>query len=230
MKIASVQSMVLRIFAFATAALFSTMALAASLTWQFSGEANDETPFTAQMTFDPTQSASSVITSTIVVGGGTTPITTTVPVLTEYYAFSGLSFSLGNLQGSTTDGSIIQNDLLGSSVYTDTYTIEGSFGSPQGTITGTVVNSLTMTFSGADLFNSLLTDIGILQGTLPGTFELFTTFVGPGITSTLVIDGTITSVSDLTAIPAPWTLGLMLSGLGSFGFLSFAALRSRRAR
>jgi hypothetical protein len=219
MKIASIQSMALRILAFATAALFSTVALAMSLTWEFSGQSTDQTPFSATMTFDAFQQPSEVISSTIVVGGTNGgAITETVPVLTEYFAFTELSFELGSgsvliAQGTTGDGSIIQTDVLGTSgVFTDTYSIEAIFSS------NAFTQTLTIDISGPDLFNSLLTDINKLQSNLPGAFLAFGN------------PGEITGVSELTAIPEPWTLGLVLSGLGSIGFLSFAALRSRRAR
>lgn len=233
MKSGSTPPMALRILAFATAALFSTAALAAPLIWHFAGQASDgQTAFSAQLTFDPAQSSSNVITSTAVITP-TQGITSTVSVSTAYYPFSELTFSLGDLEGITTTGSIAQTTSPNSAVLTDTYTVEGSFVSPQGpitsTVTATVTNTLTMAFPGLDLPGSLLTDISIFQG-VTGTFGLIQTSVGPSTTSTWSINGTITSVSDLTAIPEPWTLGLMLSGLGSLGFLWFAALRSRRAR
>lgn len=220
MKLGSIPATVLRIFAFAAAALFSTMALAASLMWEFKGQTSDGTVLSATLSFESTEQPTQVITGT------TQVITETVPVTTEYFNFNSLSFNLGYpgtnpvLTGTTTVGSIIQKDLVGVG-FTDTYRIDATFESGVISYTGVIE------ISGPDLFNSLLTDVNKLQSNLPGSFNFSGYFGGPGDPG-----AGITSISDLTApaIPEPWTLGLMLSGLGSFGFLSFAALRSRRAR
>jgi hypothetical protein len=208
MQITDMRKIGLRIIAFAAAALFSTMALALPIIWEFTGASTDQTPFSATMTFEAIQQPSQTISSTITIPG---TITATTPVLTEYFSFTDLSFELGYgsaliEQGSTGDGSIIQTDLLGTGAgFTDTYLFEAIFTSAQ-----YFTQTLTIDISGSDLFNSLLTDVNTLQSNLPGTF------LGFGY------EGVITGVSDVTAIPEPWTLGLMLSGLASIGFLSLA--------
>lgn len=220
MNISKFRSVGLRIITITMAALFSTMALAISLKWQFEGWANDQanTSFAALMSFDTSQQGQ-VITSTITTdpNGGTNVITATVQ--TENFTFDALSFALGTeMQGSTAVGSIVQTDVLGTGVFTDTYSIKAIFGSQTNTITPTLV----IDFMGYDLFNSLLTDVNVLQNNVPGTFLL--------TAGAFSVTGTIQSVSELTAIPEPWTLGLMFSGLGSLTFLSLFAIRSRRNR
>jgi hypothetical protein len=223
MKSASMQQTILWMLTWAAATLFSTMALAASLVWEFTGTTTDQQVLTATLTFDSTQQAYDVIE------GETEWITETVPVVTEYFTFDDLAFEFGfpgsdpDIAGTTTSGSIIQADLIGDGL-PDTYTIEALFESP-GIVTGTA----TIQISGPDLFNSLLTDVNKLQTNLPGDFNFFSYAIG------WASDGAgIIAVSDITAptpsIPAPWTLGLMLSGLASIGFLSFTAVRSRRSR
>ena len=213
MQIINMRKIGLRIVAFVAAALFSTMALAVPIIFEFTGESTNQTPFSATMTFESIQQPTKTISSTIIIPGSITS-TTSVPVLTEYYLFTDLSFYLGFdsvpiAQGSTGDGSIIQTDVLGAgAVFTDTnlidtYSIEALFTSGQN-----FTQTLTINISGTDLFNSLLTDANILQSNLPGSF------LGFGY------EGVITGVSEVTAVPEPWTLGLMLSGLASIGFLS----------
>lgn len=212
----------MRILAFAGAALFSTTALAASLTWQFGGQASDseQTPFAALMSFDRFQSP--VFTQTMVVEGSFEGETFTSTIQTEIFGFSSLVVQLGESgQRGAESGEIVQVDQSGlPGTISDTYTIEAIFGpGPTNEITAT----LTMDFAGEDLFNSLLTDVGVLQNNLPGTFRLSDYFGQP-------IEGIITEVSDLTAIPEPWTFGLLASGLGSLTLLSWLGIRARRAR
>ena len=205
MQITDVRKIGLRIIVFAAAALFSTMALALPIIFEFTGEGTDLTPFTATMTFEASQQPSQVISSTIIIPGAITE----TKQITEYYSFSDLSFYLGDdlgaiAQGTTSYGSIIQTDVLGAgAVFSDTYSIEALFPSGQ-----YFTQTLTINISGSDLFNSLLTDANTLQSNLPGTF------LGFGY------EGVITGVSEVTEVPEPWTLGLMLTGLASIGFLS----------
>ena len=205
MQITDVRKIGLRIIVFAAAALFSTMALALPIIFEFTGEGTDLTPFTATMTFEASQQPSQVISSTIIIPGAITE----TKQITEYYSFSDLSFYLGDdlgaiAQGTTSYGSIIQTDVLGAgAVFSDTYSIEALFPSGQ-----YFTQTLTINISGSDLFNSLLTDANTLQSNLPGSF------LGFGY------EGVITGVSEVTEVPEPWTLGLMLTGLASIGFLS----------
>ena len=215
MQITGMRKIGLRIIVFVAAALFSTMALALPIILEFTGASTDQTPFTATMTFEAVQQPDQVISSTIIIPN---TITETTPVLTEYYSFTDLSFYLGYdsggplAEGSTSYGSIIQTDVLGAgAVFTDTYLIEALFPSGQ-----TFTQTLTITISGTDLFNSLLTDVNTLQSNLPGTF------LGFGY------EGVITGVSEVTEVPEPWTLGLMLTGLASMGFLSLVRRYYRR--
>jgi len=237
MKTDTMRSVVLRVLGFAAAALFSTIALAVSMTWQFGGSDDDGRSFSALMTFDSTSTPTRTFTDTLTIGGTGTiyPITDTITTLIREYPFSGLSFNLGGILGSTGAGSIMQAELLFPSTISNTtfispYSVQGRFDGGSGR---TISDTLTLGFYGMDLFgSSLLTDVSALRGSLPGVFELTSSDV---ITATLAsslstITGTIDSVSDLTSIPEPWTLGLMLSGLGSIGFLSRMALRSRRGQ
>lgn len=207
-----------RILVFAVTALLSGTALALSLTWQFGGESVDQRPFSASLSFDDAASPVQVFTSTNVIedpNGGF--ITDTIT--TEVFDVDLLQFTLGNdVAGSATGGSIIQANGPGAP-FVDQYTVEGdAFLDMPGA--GSITTTLKLLIEGDDFFNSLLVDTTPLVNALPGSFQFF-----DGTTNVV---GLLTSLSRVTAVPEPWTLGLMASGLGSLVFLLPAWLRSRR--